>query len=111
MNSPDVAAIMAELGRKARIGARALAIATPEQKRTALLTAAGAINAHRAKILAANAKDMEAARDKGISAAFLDRLELTDARIDGIVEAVQIIAELPDPVGATIAEWDRPNGL
>jgi glutamate-5-semialdehyde dehydrogenase len=111
MNSPDVAAIMAELGRKARIGARALAIATSEQKRTALLTAAGAINAHRSKILAANAKDMEAARDKGISAAFLDRLLLTDARIDGIVEAVKIIAELPDPVGATIAEWDRPNGL
>ena len=115
MNSPDttssVAAIMAELGRNARIGARALAIATPEQKRTALLTAAGAINAHRAKILAANEKDMAAARDKGISAAFLDRLLLTDARIDGIVEAVRIIAELPDPVGTVIAEWDRPNGL
>ena len=115
MNSPDttssVAAIMAELGRNARIGAHALAIATPEQKRTALLTAAGAINAHRAKILAANEKDMAAAREKGISAAFLDRLLLTDARIDGIVEAVKIIAELPDPVGTVIAEWDRPNGL
>jgi glutamate-5-semialdehyde dehydrogenase len=107
----SLGSIMSELGRNARIGAKALAIATPEQKRTALLTAAGAINAHRKKILAANAKDMEAARTKGISKAFLDRLELTDARIDGIIEAVQTIAELPDPVGTTIAEWDRPNGL
>ncbi|MBS3850222.1 glutamate-5-semialdehyde dehydrogenase [Devosia sp. BSSL-BM10] len=102
---------MAELGRNARLGARALAIATPEQKRTALMTAAGAINAHRKKILAANAKDMATAQAKGISAAFLDRLELTDARIDGIIEAVKTIAELPDPVGSVIAEWDRPNGL
>ena len=107
----SLGSIMSELGRNARIGAKALAIATPEQKRTALLTAAGAINAHRKKILAANAKDMEAASTKGISKAFLDRLELTDARIDGIIEAVQTIAELPDPVGTTIAEWDRPNGL
>jgi glutamate-5-semialdehyde dehydrogenase len=107
----SVTEIMAEIGRNARLGAKALAIATPEQKRIALQTAAGAINAHRKKILAANAKDMEAARAKGISSAFLDRLELTDARIDGIIEAVKVIAELPDPVGATIAEWDRPNGL
>ena len=107
----DIPALMAELGRNARIGANALKIATPEQKRTALLTAAGAINAHRKKILAANALDMEAAEKKGISKAFLDRLLLTDARIDGIIEAVKTIAELPDPVGSVIAEWDRPNGL
>jgi glutamate-5-semialdehyde dehydrogenase len=107
----SVSDIMAEIGRNARLGAKALALATPEQKRTALLTAAGAINAHRKKILAANSKDMDAARTKGISKAFLDRLELTDARIDGIIEAVKTIAELPDPVGTTIAEWDRPNGL
>ena len=103
--------VMAVIGRNARHGATALALATPEQKRTALLTAAGALNAHRAKILAANARDMDAARTKGISSAFLDRLELTDPRIDGIIEAVRTIAELPDPVGTVIAEWDRPNGL
>lgn len=107
----SIADIMAEIGRNARIGARALAIATPQQKQTALSVAAGAINAHRKAILAANARDMEAAEAKGISKAFLDRLLLTDARIDGIVEAVRIIAELPDPVGAVTAEWDRPNGL
>ena len=107
----SVTAIMAEIGRNARSGAKALAIATPEQKRRALTVAAGAINAHRKAILAANAQDMATAEAKGISKAFLDRLLLTDARIDGIVEAVRTIAELPDPVGATIAEWDRPNGL
>ncbi|QYO76692.1 glutamate-5-semialdehyde dehydrogenase [Devosia salina] len=107
----DIASLMAEIGRNARKGANALKIATPEQKRTALLTAAGAINAHRKKILAANALDMQAAEEKGISKAFLDRLLLTDARIDGIIEAVKTIAELPDPVGTVIAEWDRPNGL
>lgn len=107
----DIPALMAELGRNARVGANALKIATPEQKRTALLTAAGALNAHRKKILAANALDMEAAEKKGISKAFLDRLLLNDARIDGIIEAVKTIAELPDPVGSVIAEWDRPNGL
>lgn len=109
--SNSVADIMAQIGRNASIGARALAIATPEQKQRALTVAAGAINAHRKAILAANAKDMAAAEAKGISRAFLDRLLLTDARIDGIVEAVQVIATLPDPVGAIIAEWDRPNGL
>ena len=107
----SVTEIMAEIGRNARIGAKALAIATPQQKQTALTVAAGAINAHRKAILAANAKDMAAAEAKGISKAFLDRLLLTDARIDGIVEAVKTIADLPDPVGAVIAEWDRPNGL
>lgn len=107
----DIGALMSEIGQKARLGARALAIATPEQKRTALLTAAGALNAHRKKILQANALDMEAARTKGISGAFLDRLELSDKRIDGIIEAVRTIADLPDPVGTVISEWDRPNGL
>lgn len=103
--------IMAELGRNARIDAKALALATPEQKRTALLTAAGATNAHRKKILAANAKDMAVTLAKGISAAFLDRIKLADTRIDGIIQAVTTIAKLPDPVGAIIAEWDRHNGL
>ena len=104
-------ALMAEIGRKARIGAQALAIATAEQKQMALTVAAGAINAHRKAILAANARDMAAAEAKGISKAFLDRLLLTDARIDGIIEGLKTIADLPDPIGASMARWDRPNGL
>ena len=107
----DITNVMAKIGRNARAAARVLATASPEAKRTALLTAAGAINAHRKKILAANAKDVEAATAKGISSAFLDRLTLTDARIDAMVDGLKVIAQLPDPVGTTIAEWDRPNGL
>ncbi|MET3897860.1 glutamate-5-semialdehyde dehydrogenase [Devosia sp. UYZn731] len=107
----DIASTMAEIGRNARAAARVLATASPAAKRTALLTAAGAINAHRKKILAANVKDIEAATLKGISSAFLDRLTLNDDRIDAMVEGLKTIAELPDPVGTVIAEWDRPNGL
>ncbi|HEY8576413.1 MAG TPA: glutamate-5-semialdehyde dehydrogenase [Devosia sp.] len=107
----SISDIMNAIGRNARLGARALALATAQQKQMALTVAAGAINAHRKAILQANSKDMALAEAKGISKAFLDRLLLTDARIDGIVAAVKTIAELPDPVGATIAEWDRPNGL
>ncbi len=109
--SSTIKDVMAEIGRNARLGARALAIATPEQKSRALLVAAGAINAHRKSILESNSKDMAAARVKGISAAFLDRLLLNDTRIDAMVEAVRTIVELPDPVGSVTSEWDRPNGL
>ena len=101
MNTAEVLALpalMAEIGRKARIGAQALAIATAQQKQMALTVAAGAINAHRKAILAANARDMAAAEAKGISKAFLDRLLLTDARIDGIIEGLKTIADLPDPI-------------
>ncbi len=110
-SAADIASTMAEIGRNARTAARVLAKASPQAKRTALLTAAGAINAHRGKILAANANDIEAATAKGISNAFLDRLTLTDARIDAMIDGLKTIAELPDPVGSVIAEWDRPNGL
>ncbi|WDR07518.1 glutamate-5-semialdehyde dehydrogenase [Devosia rhodophyticola] len=102
---------MAELGIAARQAARQLASASSEQKTRALMGGAAVINARRAEILAANAKDMEAAKTKGITAAFLDRLMLTDARIDAIVEGLRTIGELPDPIGQTMAEWDRPNGL
>lgn len=54
---------------------------------------------------------MEAGRNKGLTAAMLDRLELTDARIEGMAQGIEAIAALPDPVGAVMAEWDRPNGL
>ena len=111
---PDQAnlpALMAKIGRKARAAAGVLAQASPERKRMALAGAAAVINARRAEILAANVHDVDAAQAKGISKAFIDRLTLTDARIDAMVEGLKTIADLPDPVGTTIAEWDRPNGL
>ncbi|MBD8066659.1 glutamate-5-semialdehyde dehydrogenase [Devosia sp. PTR5] len=107
----DVPALMLALGQRARAAAGKLAIATAERKHAALVGAAQAVDARRADILAANAIDLREAVAKGMSKAFQDRLLLTDARLDGIIGALRTIAELPDPVGAVIAEWDRPNGL
>ncbi len=103
--------VMSELGRRARSAANLLAFAAPEKKTAALLAAADAMDQRRIAILAANAEDMKAAEGKGISKAFLDRLLLNDKRIDGMIEGLRSIAALPDPVGRTLAEWARPNGL
>jgi glutamate-5-semialdehyde dehydrogenase len=107
----DVQEIMAEIGRRARRAAEILAFAPAAQKTQALHAAADAIAARSADILAANGLDMDAGQKRGMSAAFLDRLQLTPKRIDAIVRAVRDIADLPDPVGTVIANWDRPNGL
>jgi glutamate-5-semialdehyde dehydrogenase len=107
----DLAVVMAGIGRTARAAAQALATASPESKRAALIAAGDAVDRRRAEILAANAIDREAATSGGLSKAFLDRLSLDDKRIDGIVEGLRSIAELPDPVGTTIAEWTVPNGM
>jgi glutamate-5-semialdehyde dehydrogenase len=77
----------------------------------ALEAAAGAIRAEAGKIAAANAKDMAAARAKGLTPALLDRLELTPERIEAMARGLEEVAALPDPVGRTLAEWERPNGL
>jgi len=107
----DVKALMADMGKRARRAAAVLATANAERKYAALIGAARAIDKHRADILAENQRDMEAGRQGGMTKAFLDRLLLTEARLDGIVDGLRTIAELPDPVGTVIAEWDRPNGL
>ncbi|CAN7490753.1 glutamate-5-semialdehyde dehydrogenase [Devosia sp. LjRoot3] len=109
--SNDIPTLMLELGRKARAAASKLATASAERKYAALIGAAEAVRNHKADILAANALDMENAQAKGMTKAFQDRLLLTEARLDGIIDALRTIAELPDPVGGIIAEWDRPNGL
>ena len=104
-------ATMLEMGRRARAAAAVLAFATPEAKTHALEAAADALNDRRDDILSANALDMRAAEGKGISKAFLDRLQLTDKRIDLMIEGLRTIAALPDPVGRVLAEWTRPNGM
>lgn len=108
---PHLAATMQALGRRAREAARALALATPEQKNTALAAAASAIRSSRAGILAANRQDMDAAQARGLSGAMLDRLLLDDKRIDSLVQGIKEVAALADPVGTVLAEWMRPNGL
>jgi glutamate-5-semialdehyde dehydrogenase len=107
----DIAALMAGIGNKARAAAAVLASTSAERKYAALVGAAQAVDKHRAEILAENARDVTAGKASGMSRAFLDRLLLTNERIDAIIDALRAIAELPDPIGAVIAEWQRPNGL
>ncbi|WP_439599483.1 glutamate-5-semialdehyde dehydrogenase [Devosia sp.] len=107
----DLSTVMLELGRRARAAAAVLAFAFPESKVKALHAAADAIDDRRDDILSANALDMHAAEGKGISKAFLDRLQLNDKRIDAMIEGLRTIAELPDPVGRELAQWTRPNGM
>ena len=107
----DVAAVMADLGRRARAAARPLATATTQMKNAALAAIADAILKHEQAILAANALDMANGQQAGLQASFLDRLKLTPERIRAMAEGMREIAGLADPVGGVIAEWDRPNGL
>jgi len=108
---PDVEALMAELGRRARAAMRGLGLASTEEKNAALCAMATAIRSAGALILAANSEDLAAATASGQTAAFIDRLALTPPRVEAIATAVESIAELPDPVGRVLAAFERPNGL
>jgi glutamate-5-semialdehyde dehydrogenase len=107
----EIPAIMDGLGRQAVSAAAVLALASTATKNRALGLIATSLRARKAELLAANARDMEAARAKGLSGAMLDRLALDADRIEGMARGVEAIAALADPVGATIAQWTRPNGL
>ncbi|MGV6889627.1 glutamate-5-semialdehyde dehydrogenase [Rhodophyticola sp. SM2404] len=107
----NIPAMMHEIGTRAKAAAAELAFASPQAKENALVETANAVWARRAEIIAANAKDMEFGREKGLSAAMLDRLMLDESRIQGIVDALRAVAEQTDPVGQIITEWDRPSGL
>lgn len=107
----DVDATMQQIGEAAREAATELAFADAERKHAALTGAAEAIRRNRAAIIDANALDVAYGTEKGLSSVMIDRLVLTDDRIEGIVSAVQSIADMPDPVGQTVADWDRPTGL
>ena len=98
--------MLEETGRKAKAAARVLAAATTEEKNSALLKIADALEAQCGKILAANAEDMENGRAKGMSASLLDR-----SRVRGMADGVRNVASLPDPVGRILSDQVRPNGL
>ena len=102
---------MNEMGRAARRAAASLAMTTRSQRDTALAEGAAAIRAQAEDIVQANAKDMEAAKQRGLSAAMLDRLMLDGGRIESMASGMETIIELDDPVGRVLAEWERPNGL
>ena len=104
-----LAAEMAEIGRQARQAAAALALAPAEAKEAALRAAAAATRAHQPEILAANARDL--AEAEGVAPALRDRLALDPKRVEAVAAGLEAIADLPDPVGRSLARWTRPNGL
>ena len=107
----DVVSVMRNIGIAAKQASTRLAVASTQEKQTAIRAAAKWLGDQTDAILTANEKDMTAGRVNGLSSAMLDRLQLDDGRIAGIVSALSAIAELEDPVGQTMAQWDRPNGL
>jgi glutamate-5-semialdehyde dehydrogenase len=107
----DVAAIMRELGGRARSAARTLALASGAQKDQALAAMAGAIRAHSARIIAQNREDQAEAKRAGATAAVLDRLALDEARVAAMAESLDAVRALPDPVGKVTESWTRPNGM
>ncbi|GJD48152.1 Gamma-glutamyl phosphate reductase [Methylobacterium crusticola] len=109
--SEDVDALMREIGRRARIAARRVALAPAARKDAALREAAARLRATAPDILAANQADVAEARARDASAATLDRLALSPGRIEAMAAALESIAGLPDPVGRRLAAYERPNGL
>ncbi|WP_336069988.1 glutamate-5-semialdehyde dehydrogenase [Nitratireductor rhodophyticola] len=109
--SADIAALMNDLGARARAAAGPLSIATPDEKNAALEAMAEALTRNEAAILEANREDMTRGEEAGLSPALLDRLKLDPARIAGMAEGIRAIAALKDPIGDVIAAWERPNGL
>ncbi|MCP5081327.1 MAG: glutamate-5-semialdehyde dehydrogenase [Alphaproteobacteria bacterium] len=102
---------MSALGRRSRDAAKALANADTDTKNAALKAMAASVRANVEPILAANRQDLEAAKASDLRASFVDRLTLTPDRVEAMAKGLDDIAALPDPVGQSIAEWERPNGL
>ncbi len=107
----DLQKQMNELGEQAREAARILTKTPAETKNKALQAMAAEIRKQKDLIQQANDKDMTAAEQTDMAASFLDRLKLTDDRIEAMAKGLEDIASLTDPVGDILAEWDRPNGL
>jgi glutamate-5-semialdehyde dehydrogenase len=107
----SLADVMSALGRGARDAARKLAHADRSTKDRALAEMARTIRSRKKDVLAANARDMDAARESRLTFALLDRLALDDKRIEAMAKGIEDIAGLPDPIGTVIAAWERPNGL
>ena len=107
----DLPELMNDLAARARAAARVLALASPKQKNHALDAIERAIRAYAAEILAANAEDVAEVRAGGASAAFIDRLTLTRARIDAMADGVATVRAIADPIGVVTESWQRPNGM
>jgi len=107
----DVRALVTAKARAARAAAEALALCPTRVKNEALLQMARGLEEKTAALLEANRADLERARAAGRPRAFLDRLTLTEGRVEEMATGLRQVAALPDPVGAVVAAWRRPNGL
>lgn len=103
--------LMLTLGRAAREAAKVLALAPAQQKNDALMAMAAKIRRSAADVLSENRRDLENAAAKDLKSSFVDRLTLTDARLEAMASGLEEIAALPDPVGQVMSKWTRPNGL
>jgi glutamate-5-semialdehyde dehydrogenase len=107
----EIKTMMSDLGARAKAASAQLGFASSDVKEKALMAAADAIVANTDDILAANEQDMAYGRDKGLTAAMLDRLMLDRDRIAAMAAGLRTVAAQKDPVGDVIAEWDMPSGL
>ena len=107
----NIPALMAEIGDRAKAAAAKLATAKAETKKHALEAAADALWAARADVIAANGKDLDFGREKGLSDAMMDRLLLNEDRVKSMCDGLRAVAAQDDPVGEVLAEWDMPSGL
>ncbi|MGI6037195.1 MAG: glutamate-5-semialdehyde dehydrogenase [Limnochordia bacterium] len=103
--------VLTEFGQRARGAARSLALMGAQEKVEILQAMAAALRSQMGPILEANTQDLAAAKEQGMSKALLDRLTLNEARIEDMAAGLEMVAELPDPVGRVEKMWRRPNGL
>ena len=107
----DLDETLAHMGKAARRAARVLAASDKSQRAAALHAMAQAVRGREKQILAANARDVEAAIKGGAGPAFADRLKLSAEAVEAMAKGIETVAWLADPIGDAEAEWTRPNGL
>ncbi|GAA0308921.1 glutamate-5-semialdehyde dehydrogenase [Psychrobacter aestuarii] len=110
-NTTDITTYMHSVGKQARAASRTLAAANTGKKNDALIAIHDALVAAKDDILSANKKDMDKGQSNDLDAALLDRLELTDARFDGMLQGLKDVAALPDPIGEVTDMTYRPSGI
>ncbi|BDS05451.1 gamma-glutamyl phosphate reductase [Oceaniferula spumae] len=111
MDKSEIKNSILEMGAQARAAAHALAILSSEEKNSILRAMAAGLREHESRILEANKLDIEAGESNGLTSAMLDRLRLAPSRLESIAAGIEQVADLPDPVGEVLDEWERPNGI
>lgn len=111
LDTQNLKEVMSAIGKNLQEASRILAMTPSQEKVKALKFMAAAIREDEEKILASNQQDLKAAENKSLKPSFVDRLTLTYDRVFAMAKAIEDIAQLPDPIGAVIASWERPNGL